>query len=201
MFEWRQSNCNHEAINYIDINQYGSPVRPSHVQKIVSVEDIFWIEIGMVRLKESQKNILIGRQWLTSDILNAAQQLLAAQFNLVCGLQDTEHGVLCTFITPKRDFIQILHDGVGHSSASSTIKQQIATLSSTPKESIELRFIDVQKQSGTNDCRLYAIAYAIALCFGKSPSGLVFDQSLMRKHLRNCFEQSNMTMFPALKTR
>jgi len=176
----------------------------------------------VIQLKESQKNILIGRQWLTSDILNAAKQLLAAQFGPVCELQDTEHGILCTFITPKRDFIQILHDGVGqhwvtisaiidkvtvdvydslHSSASASMKQQIAALFSTPKESIELRFIDVQKQSGTNDCRLYATAYAAALYFGKSPSGLVFDQSLMEKHLRSCFEQSKMTMFPVLKTR
>jgi len=86
-----------------------------------------------------------------------------------------------------------------YSSTSASMKQQIAALFSTSKESIELRFIDVQKQSGTNDCGLYAIAYVTALCFGKSPSGLVFDQSLMRKHLHNYFEQSNMTMFPVLK--
>jgi len=84
------------------------------------------------------------------------------------------------------------------SSASASMKQQIAALFSTHKESIELRFIDVQKQSGTNDCGLNAIT---ACCFGKSPSGLVFDQSLMKQHLRSCFEQSKMTMLPVLKTR
>lgn len=51
---------------------------------------------GMISLKESQKDILVGRHWLTSDIINAAQKLLAAQFGLVKQLQDTEHGVLCT---------------------------------------------------------------------------------------------------------
>jgi len=40
------------------------------------------------------------------NIIDTAQKLLATQFSLVGGLQDTEHGVLYTFITPNRDFIR-----------------------------------------------------------------------------------------------
>jgi len=58
------------------------------------------------------------------------------------------------------------------------------------------RYIDVQKQS---DCRLYAIAFATALCFGKQPSGQVFDQSVWGKRLHHCLENSKMEMFMVLK--
>lgn len=101
-------------------------------------------------------------------------------------------------ITPNRDFILILHDGANkhwvtisavidtatadvydslYMSASASIKHQLAALLSTSKESIELRYIDVQKQSGTNDCGLFAIAFTTALCFGRQPSGLVCGES------------------------
>ena len=61
--------------------------------------------------------------------------------------------------------------------------------------------MDVQKQSGTNYCGLFGVAFATALCFGKSPSGLVFDQSLMGTHLCDCLENSKMAMFPVVKAR
>ena len=206
-------------VEYVDLDHYKFSEIPSVVQNVV---DATWVSNEIITLKESHKDILTGRQWLTSDIVNAAQKLLAAQFNLDVGLQDTEHDTLCTFITPTRNFIQTLHDGDGqhwvtilaildkstvdvydslYISASPSVKRQVAALLSTPKESIELRFMDVQKQSGTNDCGLFAVTFATVLCFGKSPSGLVFDQSLVRTHLCDCLENSKMAMFPVVKAR
>jgi len=69
-------------------------------------------------------------------------------------------------------------------------------LLSMPKEGIELKIMDAWKQNGTNDCRLFVIAFNMALCFGELPSGLVFGQSLMKKHLFNCMENSEVAKFP-----
>ena len=47
------------------------------------------------------------------------------------------------------------------------LQQQIASILITPHSSIILHFIDVQLQSRSSDCGLFAIAYATALVFGE----------------------------------
>ena len=75
-----------------------------------------------------------------------------------------------------------------------------ALLASTEKEII-LKFIDVQRQSGGNDCGLFSIAYATAICFGKKPGNFNFDQDLLRPHLIECFKKQKISMFPVKKQR
>ena len=41
----------------------------------------------------------------------------------------------------------------------------------------------IPNQLGEHECGLYAIANAAAVCFGKDPATLHFNQSLMRVHL------------------
>ena len=52
----------------------------------------------------------------------------------------------------------------------------------------------IPKQSGSNDCGLYAIANAAALCFGKDPAALRFNQALMRLHLVEGIEQKKISL-------
>ena len=56
--------------------------------------------------------------------------------------------------------------------------------------------VKIPKQAGTSDCGLFAIANAAALCFGKNPAILHFNQALMRLHLVQCMEQKTITPFP-----
>ena len=42
-------------------------------------------------------------------------------------------------------------------------------------------FVNVHKQVGHNDCGVFSVAYAVALCLDQ-PGEFVFDQSLMRHH-------------------
>ena len=51
-------------------------------------------------------------------------------------------------------------------------------------------------QRGSQDCSLFAIAFATALCLGKQPGRLCFDQDRMCTHLLKCIESQEMTMFP-----
>ena len=62
---------------------------------------------------------------------------------------------------------------------------------------IEIKIIDVQRQKGTSDCGLFAVAFATALANGIQPERLEFEQDRMRKHLYRCFNQDALSMFPA----
>ena len=56
-------------------------------------------------------------------------------------------------------------------------------MSITQHPVITLKFVDVQMQSGTYDCGLFAIAHATALALGEQPGNYLYDQPKMRKHL------------------
>ena len=56
----------------------------------------------------------------------------------------------------------------------------------------------IPKQLGSNGCGVYAIANAAAICYGKDPAALHFNQALMRLHLVQCLEQKKITLFPCL---
>ena len=73
------------------------------------------------------------------------------------------------------------------------------------RPNIELHFVDVHKQSRGSDCGAFAIAYATTLCLEKLPRKFVFDQMVMRQHLRKCLEMQHFmqhfTMFPVRSER
>ena len=69
----------------------------------------------------ADKAILDGSDWFTDDIMNAAQTMLADQFNITTGFQNTNAGMAMTFAIEPDEFIQILHDGGAHWVMISTI--------------------------------------------------------------------------------
>ncbi len=81
-------------------------------------------------------------------------------------------------------------------SVSYCVKRQVAALLVPGQEKIVLKHMDVQMQSGSYDCGLFAIAYATALVHGEHPGKFLFDQDSMRKHLMQCIECGEMAMFP-----
>ena len=60
----------------------------------------------------------------------------------------------------------------------------------------KLRVVNSQKQKGSKDCGLFAIAFATALAYGQNPSKLKYDQSSMRSHLAHCFHKGKLVPFP-----
>ena len=63
------------------------------------------------------------------------------------------------------------------------------------------RFMATQRQVGTDDCGIFALAFAYALASGHQPGSLHFHQDKMRGHLRRCLELGRLDMFPVLKER
>ena len=62
---------------------------------------------------------------------------------------------------------------------------------------ITVQYVNVQYQKGSQDCGLFAIAFACGICFGKDPSSVKFVQSTMRQHLIEALEQGNILPFPS----
>ena len=149
--------------------------------------DRLWLEDG-IKLNKTQKDILSSTGWLDDKIVNAAQSLLRKQFG-IAGLQNTTLGYTLTYGIMHKPLFQILHNGQDHWLTVSTIGLQSfyinmydsrmhSTLSSFGKDQIcaandkviNVQFIDVDKQENTQDCGLYAIAYATSVCHGDDVS-------------------------------
>ncbi len=57
------------------------------------------------------------------------------------------------------------------------------------------------QQHGYTDCGIFAIAVCTSLAYGTDIhqlQGLMYDQSAMRQHLYNCFENLCLTCLPTL---
>ena len=59
--------------------------------------------------------------------------------------------------------------------------------------------VNVQQQVGVEDCRLFAIAFAVHAASGQNVEELEFDQARMREHLIKCFTQKRMLPFPTIQ--
>ena len=62
-----------------------------------------------------------------------------------------------------------------------------------------LWYDNIQVQPNTNDCDLFAIAFAITISSGQAPEHLLFDVEQMRSHLTSCFEKKEMNPFPLIE--
>ena len=62
-------------------------------------------------------------------------------------------------------------------------------------EALKIKVLRSQKQTSTQDCDLFAIAYATSIAHGYDLTKK-FDQQRMRHHLSTCFCNSVMTVFP-----
>ena len=77
----------------------------------------------------------------------------------------------------------------------STLTCQVAAIMKYQSPSFKLRHIDVQHQSGGQDCGLFSIAFIYAVCTGKDPHLCSFDQLQIRCHLRSCLQSQTMSEF------
>eukprot|EP00731_Ephydatia_muelleri_P000823 Em0001g823a len=59
----------------------------------------------------------------------------------------------------------------------------------------------VQKQRGSDDCGVFAIAFALHAALGHCLEEIEFDQATMRDHLLKCYTTRNITSFPTKKVK
>ncbi len=148
--------------------------------------------------------------------------LLQQSYPTVCGLQMTTLGLTDSFKSERGKFVQILHtrqshwitisnigcqenhvnvfDSMPYSATDTKTVNEICAILCSPARQIILNFPNIQKQKGGNDCGLFSIAYATTLCTGLSPSKVNYDQSKLRKHLYDCIQNNNLSLFPSSRS-
>ena len=60
-------------------------------------------------------------------------------------------------------------------------------------------FVFIQVQPNGNDCGVFAVAFALAICRGEAPEELFFDVQRMRGHLCFCLTSKKIKPFPSKK--
>ena len=63
-------------------------------------------------------------------------------------------------------------------------------------DKVKISVIKMQKQIGSQDCGVFAIAVSTAILNGLDVSQITFCQTEMRKHLISCFTARSLTPFP-----
>lgn len=175
-----------------------------------------------VDLSSEELDLIVNKNvWLTDRHVGAACQLLKQKFPAMGGLQDPVLGSKLLFSVCKDKFCQVLHDGGAHWLAVSNLyapdgsidvydsmysavnvnsTMQAASIVLSEREYIEFRVKYFQRQTGSRDCGLFAIAAVTSLCHGKEPSMLLFDQTKLREHFVRCVREGQLTEFPVVST-
>ena len=157
-------------------------------------------------------------RWLSDSIIHAGQMMLKEAFPMIGGFQAKILGEVLAFEPETTEFVQILNVASSHWITVSTIgccfgeinifdsmlhkdlpdrtKEKIASLLYSPLKKISLKFHPVQRQRGSNDCGLFALAFATSLCNGTCPTEMMYTQKSMRTHLLDCLVNRKMSTFP-----
>ncbi len=162
--------------------------------------------------------------WLNDRIIQAAQMLLQRQSEDIYGWNHplcSQRNALFPPIPRNSKFIQLMNINGNHwicvsnVAQSDTLRNCARVYDSTletinaetkkaicsllkPKEDVfHFDLADVQKQSNSSDCGLFAVAFATELVYGGSPCSCIFDVTVLRSHLLECLEKGFLTSFPS----
>ncbi len=79
-----------------------------------------------------------------------------------------------------------------------SLKKQLVVIIKCVFPSFYIRYVEVERQVGTADCGLFAIAFALTLCLGSDPYMKQYNQKLMRNHFEMCVDNKQLLHFPTL---
>ena len=179
-------------------------------------------------LSERDISILNNTEWLTDSIIDKAQGLLTKQFpdidslQSVCLLQSAQsqgsigsacgswvqiinvsasHWITATNVNSPPDTV-LIYDSLFSRKATETLVEKICVLNYFMSSTfLDIQIMDMQRQSGGDDCGLFAIASALCLCEGKDPGTQSWNQQSMRQHLLQCFADGELKPFQSEKRR
>ena len=181
-----------------------------------------WTCVGSVALTLGDRESLKSNSWLCDRLISAAQQLLHKQHPHIGGLQDPILQKTNTFEPQTGEFVQCLNVRNNHwitvstvgctpgvvrvydslrMGLTSSLKKAIADMLHTSEKQVVFEHMNMQWQSGSDDCGLFVIATATALCEGQDPVLYVYDQQRMRAHLLKAVEMKALHSFPSKRTR
>ena len=153
--------------------------------------------------------------WIADDEIHAASLLLTKQYPSlsipVDTLRHTGLGVA------GENAIQIMHDRVNHWIVTTNLSGNVEVFDSIYRKphnedvkkmlclfykrniaygKLKISYPNVQRQLGSNDCGLFAIAFAVDLAERNDLTQIFYKQDEMRDHLVDCFRNKKLTLFP-----
>ena len=182
-----------------------------------AVENPVWLHLYKYTLTHTDLDTLLtSGSPLNDKHINLAQTLLKKQFPKISGLQS----ILLQFKALEKrcsNGIQIVHCPNNHwitifkENSSTNVISVYDSVFDSPNtvvytvaynlfnvgDDLSVVMVPMQKQTAnSNNCGLFSIAVATALAFNYKPSKLQFLESEMRSHLKACFEEGTMSMYP-----
>lgn len=191
---------------------------------VVDVRDCTtWVVNPVYRLSVTSKRIIEGtsqKGWLTDEIINAAQELLAQQYPSVGGLESVLLQETMAFSIQRCDFVQILNieksrwitvsnigcdegeinifDSMAYSPSSLTAKV-VASMLFSKSPSLKFNVMNVTQLLNNCDCGVLAIAFAYDLCSGFDSCDVIYNHVQIRTHHVQCLEVGILSRFPISK--
>ena len=180
-----------------------------------STSEKIWLRAFGCYLTVSDKYIFQNKEQLNDRHIDFAERILLNQFPGVGGLG-------CTLFQKKapaekiKNGIHIIHDRGNHWIVASTISctRNTVKIYDSIYNSVEeetkgvvmnlfhlsddpnFQVVETQKQVGSEDCGLFAIATTTAILFGVCMTGIEFNQHQMRLHCMKCFDRQIFSLFP-----
>ena len=175
---------------------------------------------------DDEKKLIKRNEMLIDKSINLAMSLIHKQFPHIDGLTDSSIGKCRQFdiALHENGNIQILRADSMHwicvanmtsgkssnqvhyvfdSLFSRKIQQdiihQIAAYSFCPKNKLTIHVMLEQQQENGVGCRLFSIAFATSLAFGKDSSNSTYDSAALRSHLIKCLESGRIAPFPKIE--
>ena len=113
--------------------------------------------------------------------------------------QESKHWMCVSNINCPTGVVDVYDSMLSFSVGSHDIYRQLAAILKCKGKYIHIRHVNVQRQSGSADCGIFAIAFSLALCMGVDPNTITIDQGSSRAHLLTCFQCRKLKEFPIMK--
>ena len=180
------------------------------------IEDSQWVRCDKCVLNITDKMIIENGDELTDKHIQMAQYLLKCQFPLVGGLYNTlkqqKRVIGCTantiqiiHCTRRKHWIMVSTKGcpAGEVNVYDTIfdkldyeTRDIIKRMFSVKTCSKINIVPVQKQNGSKDCGVFAIAIMTSIAYSEDPRNVTYKQNSLRAHLLECFTKKSMHLFP-----
>ena len=184
-----------------------------------------WVTNDVFSLnREDEKLVTSPTGWLSDKIIEAAQMLVLQEFPTMGGLQPiylqqvsgfdvlcgqfvqvinvhSNHWCVVSTVGCEEGLVNVYDSMCSHKPVSNDTVRVIANMLFSQAPKLDIRVMDVARQTNGSDCGVLSIAYVFDLCLGRNPCSFVYHPANIRDHLAMCLKECCVRPFPVLCNR